>query len=110
MHGGSGEGVVLLGVVLLGVVVGWASHTNERADPSVWIDPSPPEERCVYQPDPCVEALRGAMEAMEPFVTQSVRWDGPFAESRQLFTAEGVRMWQDARRLWDETWVQCGGR
>lgn len=84
-----------------------ASHTNERADPSIWIDPKPNDDGYVYREDACVEALRGAMERMEPFIPTKFKRDGDLWHASEFLTVDGMREREEAHRLWEETKLQC---
>ena len=93
------------------VVVTHASHTNERADPSVWIAPGPTEnvldDGYVFKDDPCVEALRGAMEQMQPFLPTVFDKEDGLWGTKLLLTEDGMRDFEDAHRAWEETKVMC---
>jgi len=102
-----GQGLVFLVLWSLATVAVDASHTNERADPSVWIAPAENVPGYVYQNDPCVEALRGAMEAMEPFLPQRLQGSYPLWESLEFYSPDGKAQLEEARRTWEEAKLQC---
>lgn len=120
----------LLGKFLTGLVL-WsaltvavdtfASHTNERADPSVWI---PHAEDCVshgvhavciprdddgyvFKEDPCVKALLAAMAQMQPFLPTSFDKEDGLWGTKLLLTEDGMRDFDEAHRAWEETKVMC---
>lgn len=99
---------LILLVALLPVFADWvhAAHTNERADPSAWIDPKL-DDAYVYQPDPCVEALIGAMAAMQPFLPTHFKREDGLWHTTALYTDDGMNDFEAAHRLWEETKLQC---
>lgn len=92
--------------LLLFVTSGHASHTNERADPSIWIDPTT-DDGYVYHDDPCVEALRGAMEHMQPFLPTMFDRDDGLWITKLFLTDDGMRDFEEAHRAWEESKLQC---
>ena len=87
-----------------------ASHTNERADPSIWIDPKPTDDGYVYREDACVEALRGAMERMEPFIPTQFKKDGNLWHTSEFLTVDGMQEREEAHREWEEAKLMCWRR
>jgi hypothetical protein len=61
----------------------------------------------VYQPDPCVEALRGAMEQMEPFLPVHFKKDGEFWVDHLQLTDDGMNDRQLAGEIWKDAKLQC---
>ena len=61
----------------------------------------------VYAPDPCVEALRGAMEQMEPFVPQQYKKDGDFWVDHMQLTEEGMNDRLLAQEIWRDAKLMC---
>ena len=100
--------LVLLSILVCGAA--WASHTNERADPSLWIDPKPNDDGYVYREDACVEALRGAMERMEPFIPTQFKKDGDLWHTSEFLTVDGMQEREEAHREWEEAKLMCWRR
>lgn len=95
------------GLILGSAFPSHASHVNERADPSIWIDPKPQDDGYVYREDACVEALRGAMERMEPFIPTMFQREGEFWYLAEYLTADAKQEHEEARQQWEETKLQC---
>lgn len=96
-----------LGLGMLFCSFAWASHTNDRADPSVWIDPKPADDGYVYREDACVEALRGAMQRMEPFIPTQFKKDGDLWHTSESLTVDGMQEREEAHREWEEAKLLC---
>ncbi len=101
-----GQGLVFLVLWSLATVAVDASHTNERADPSVWIDPTP-DDGYGYREDPCVRALLGAMAAVQPFLPTSFDKEDGLWHTQLLLTDDGMADYETAHRTWEETKVMC---
>lgn len=103
--------------VLLFVTSGHASHTNERADPSVWYPTGactsgvPPvctpqdDDGYVFTEDPCVKALLAAMA--QPFLPTVFDKEDGLWGTKLLLTEDGMRDFEAAHRTWEETKLQC---
>ena len=110
-------GVVLTIYVFLSVCPDLLAYeiVSSQADKSLWIDEKQvADNNYVYHEDPCVEALRGAMEKMEP-------WFIPLEYAKQPKDKQGGELWKTTEywthdeiveykqvlQLWEETKVQC---
>ena len=105
---GLGLGIILC--VAFGALSAHASHANERADPSIWIDAKPNDDGYVYREDACVEALRGAMERMEPFIPTQFKKDGELWHTSEFLTVDGMQEREEAHREWEEAKLMCWRR
>jgi len=61
----------------------------------------------IYRVDPCVEAMRKAMQEMEPFLLINPRWEEGYWWGRLQLTEDGMDQLQGAWQDWKETKVQC---
>lgn len=85
-----------------------ASITNWRTEPDVWREQPDEDPQYVYRTDPCVEALRIAMEQMEPFLATDPHPQGAgLWSTEQFYNEAGLADWQDAKRGWAEAKLQC---
>lgn len=96
-----------LGLILATAFPAHASHVNELADPSIWIDPKPNDDQYIYREDACVDALRGAMQRMEPFIPTVFKRDGDLWHTSEYLTVDGMQEREEAHRQWEEVKIMC---
>ena len=95
----------LLLFLVLAVVLFWSGvpWVTASVPPSVQFQ----DDHYVYQEDPCVEALRGAMERMEPFIADAfIKKDDTWFVS-QAFTDEEFAERVEAGVTWKDAKLQC---
>jgi len=92
--------LVVLGLVLACALIFKATRGNASL---------PPDDGYIYKADPCVEALRGAMEAMEPFLPTRAYQDGDgiWRSEAMALTDDGLQQWLQAQQTWREVKLQC---
>jgi len=61
----------------------------------------------VYHDDPCVEALRGAMELMEPFVPMHFKHEGQYWVEQMQLTQADMDERVMAGQVWIDAKLQC---
>lgn len=93
--------LVLLLVALIILIV----TASTRAS----LPPTPAESGTIYWADPCVRALLGAMEAMEPFiVSHYIKEDTNRWRFLSIYASDdGMDDYIEAKQLWDATKRHC---
>lgn len=61
----------------------------------------------IYHEDPCVEALRAAMESMESFIPEHFTKTGNFWVDQMQLTDEGMREREFAGEVWKDAKLMC---
>lgn len=95
--------LLLLVLVILALVYAGVPWVSASLPPSIQLQ----DDGYVYQEDPCVEALRGAMERMEPFIPEHYQREGAWWVTTEQLTEDGIQDRREAGAVWQEAKLMC---